>query len=218
MRTRALATVLLVLCLAACNGLAQIDYLKTVTSGRDGWQHPQRVIAALNLSRGDVVADIGAGDGYFLPWLSTAVGPTGKVYAVEVTDQLVATLRARVASDALANVTVIYGALDDPQLPDGEIDLVFTCKTYHHISDRPVYFARVRTALSPRGRVAHLDERDDVRGLLRLFATTGHWSNVAEMRHEMEQAGYQQVEGFDFLPTQSFELFVPITAFQEEST
>ncbi len=126
MRTRALATVLFVLFLAACNGLAQIDYLKTVTSGRDGWQHPQRVIAALNLSLGDVVADIGAGDGYFLPWLSTAVGPTGKVYAVEVTDQLVATLRARVASDALANVTVIYGALDDPQLPDGEIDLVFT--------------------------------------------------------------------------------------------
>jgi cyclopropane fatty-acyl-phospholipid synthase-like methyltransferase len=199
----------LVLPLAACTGMDEIDYWRVLTSGRDGWQHPEEVVASLSIAPGDIVADIGSGDGYFLSWLSRAVGPDGRVYAVEVDEELVRELEERVRKEELHNVEVLRGAFQDPRLPDGRVDLVFTCNTYHHIDDRPGYFARLRADLSPQGRVAHLDERDDVVGILRVFQSGGHWADVKEMRHEMEEAGYRRVESFDFLPTQSFQVFAP---------
>lgn len=197
------------LILPACNGMSKINYHKLATAGRDGWQHPDRVIEQLALSPGDVVADIGTGKGYFLTRLSAAVGPRGKVYAVEVDDQLVTDLRLQVEQKGLSNVEVIRGEFHDPHLPDGTVDLVFTCNTYHHIEDRPAYFRQLRTALSPGGRIVHIDQRDDINGIIRLFQTTDHWTNLAEMQREMADAGYQRVQGFDFLPTQNFEIFVP---------
>jgi predicted methyltransferase len=215
MKTVQLPFLLLALALlvTACSGLSKVDPLRLVTSGRDGWQHPERVIEALALGPGDRVADIGAGDGYFVPWLSRAVGPTGRVYAVEVDDDSVAALRALVAEQGLANVLVVRGLYDDPQLPDGEVDLALTCLTYHHIEGRPGYFQRLLLDLSPRGRVAHLDDRDDLTGILGMMVTEGHYTNVDSMRVEMQEAGYARVASYDFLPTQSFEIFAPV-AFQ----
>jgi cyclopropane fatty-acyl-phospholipid synthase-like methyltransferase len=212
LKTRFLLAVVLVLPLASCAGLDKIDYWKALTSGRDGWQHPERVVASLRIASGDVVADIGSGDGYFVAWLSEAVGPEGRVFAVEVDGELIRELEERVKKERIRNVEVVRGAFEDPRLPDGGVDLIFTCNTYHHIDDRRGYFARLRKDLSPQGRVAHLDERDDLTGILRLFQSEGHWIDVEEMRHEMQQAGYHHVESFDFLPTQSFQVFAPSDA------
>ncbi len=207
--TRPLPLLLLGLSLTACNGISKVDLWGVLTSGRDGWQHPERVVESLEVRPGDVVADIGAGDGYFLPWLSRAVGPSGQVYAVEVDDEKTAELRELVEEQGLENVEVIRGEFEDPLLPDGRIDLVFTCLTYHHIDGRTAYFERLLRDLSPRGRVAHLDDRDDVGGILGLFLTEGHWMNVDRMVEEMLDAGYRRVASFDFLVTQSFQVFVP---------
>jgi predicted methyltransferase len=187
-----------------------MDLGRVVTSGRDGWQHPEQVIAALDLKPGDRVAEIGAGGGYWLPWLAAAVGSEGRVYAVEVDDELVAKLSERVARDDLANVFVIRGQFADPKLPDGEIDVALTSNTYHHIEDRAAYFRRLQNDLSPDGRVAHVDERHDVPLPIRWLQTSGHWTEPASMRAEMTEAGYRKVEAFDFLPMQSFQVFVPI--------
>ncbi len=197
------------LMLQACNGMGKIDLQKLVTQGRDGWQLPDQVVEALRPAPGDVVADIGAGKGYFLPWFSAAVGPNGTVYAVEVDDQLIKDLRARVEAEGLSNVEVIHATFDDPGLPDGTVDLVLTCNTYHHIEDRLAYFARLRTDLKPGGRVVHIDPRDNMTGILRFFLTTDHWTNLEAMRTEMASAGYQRVQGYDFLPVQNFEVFAP---------
>ena len=203
------ALVAVVLLLQACSGISKIDVQKLVTQGRDGWQLPDQVVEAVRPAPGDVVADIGAGKGYFLPWFSAAVGPSGTVYAVEVDAPLVRNLRARVEAEELFNVTVIHATFDDPGLPDGTVDLVLTCNTYHHIEDRTAYFARLQTDLKPGGRVVHIDHRDNMTGILRLFQTTDHWTNVEAMRTEMSSAGYQRVQGYDFLPLQNFEVFIP---------
>ncbi len=194
---------------AACAPLGRVDLPRLVVSGRDGFQHPARVVEALDLAPGDRVAEIGAGDGYWLPWLSEAVGPEGLVYAVEVEDEKVAALEERVDREGLANVVVVRGDFDDPELPDGDIDLAMTCLTYHHIEDRPAYFRRLQGDLSSRGRVAHLDDRHDVSPPIRWLQTSGHWSDPAEVRREMAEAGYQLDASFDFLPVQSFQVFVP---------
>ena len=198
---------LLALMLLGCGG--KVDLLRVATSGRDGWQHPERVVESLQILPGDRVADIGSGDGYFLRWLSEAVGPTGRVYAVEVDDALVEALREMIQAEGLENVEVVRGEFHDPLLPDAEIDIAFTCLTYHHIDDRAIYFARLKRDLSPRGRVAHLDDRDDLTGFTGRMVTKDHWSNVSQMIAEMAEAGYRLVASYDFLLTQSFQIFAP---------
>jgi ubiquinone/menaquinone biosynthesis C-methylase UbiE len=207
-----LASILLLAVAAStvgCTTLNKLDLMRVVTSGRDGWQLPEQVIDALALEPGDRVAEIGAGKGYWLPWLSEAVGIEGLVYAVEVEDELVALLEERVKRDSLSNVVVVLGQYTDPELPDGAIDLAITSLTYHHIEDREIYFRKLRADLSQRGRVAHLDDRHDVPPPFRWFQTSGHWSDPAEMRAEMSEAGYHHVETFEFLPVQSFQIFIP---------
>ncbi|MBW2291024.1 MAG: methyltransferase domain-containing protein [Deltaproteobacteria bacterium] len=193
-----------------CSTLGRMDLTRVVTSGRDGWQHPEQVVVALDLKPGDRVAEIGAGGGYWLPWLSQAVGAEGRVYAVEVDDALVAKLSERVSRDELQNVIVVRGQFEDPGLPDGEIDVAMTSNTYHHIDDRADYFRRLQDDLSSRGRVVHVDDRHDVPPPIRWLQSSGHWTEPASMRAEMTEAGYHKVEGFDFLPMQSFQIFVPI--------
>ena len=195
-----------------CSGMAKIDVGALITSGRDGWQHPERVIESLDIEAGDRVAEIGAGSGYWLRWLSDAVGPEGRVYAVEVEAELVAELEEIVADEELGNVEVVYGAYDDPRLPDGEIDLAMTCLTYHHIEDRVVYFGKLRAALRPGGRVAHLDDRPDSPAPISWFQGDGHWTDPALIESEMGSAGYTSTSEFDFLPAQSFQIFLPHAA------
>jgi ubiquinone/menaquinone biosynthesis C-methylase UbiE len=199
------------LCLAipllACSGLSKLDYTKLAS--RAGWQHPDRVVESLEIRPGSRVADIGAGDGYFIPYLADAVGPEGTVYAVEVDPEKVEALETRVREEGRRNVVVVSGEFADPLLPDAGVDLVFLVNTYHHIEDRPAYFSRLKADLREPGRVAIIDMRDDLTGILRLFATDGHWTRLESMREEMEQAGYRPAASFEFLPVQSFEVFEP---------
>jgi arsenite methyltransferase len=209
MSHRLVSILLLSIGAIGCSTLDKVDLMGVVTGGRDGWQLPERVIESLALKPGDRVAEIGAGKGYWLPWLAEAVGSEGRVYAVEVTDDLVSALEKRVERDGLTNVIVVRGQYADPQLPDGAIDLAMTSLTYHHIEDRAAYFRLLRDDLSPQGRVAHLDDRHDTPAPFSWLQSSGHYSDPAEMRAEMQEAGYRRVEVFDFLPVQSFQIFIP---------
>ena len=191
-----------------CGIVARTDVPRLLISGRDGFQHPERVVEGLALREGDQVAEIGAGDGYWLPWLSEAVGEAGRVYAVEVEDDKVQKLRERVARDSLDNVVVVRGEYADPKLPDGEIDLAMTCLTYHHIEDQVAYFQRLGADLAPGGRVAHLDDRHDVGPPIR-WIMAGHWTDPEVIDAQMTEAGYRRTESHDFLPVQSFQIFEP---------
>jgi arsenite methyltransferase len=199
----------LALTTVGCSGLAQIDVSRVLTSGRDGWQYPERVIEALEIQPGDRVAEIGAGSGYWLPWLSEAVGTEGRVYAVEVDSKLVENLESFVAEHELRNVEVILGAYDDPRLPKESIDLAMTVLTYHHIEGRIEYFDRLRQDLRAGGRVAHLDDRPDAEPPISWFQSDGHWTDPEAVTEEMTGAGYRRLSAFDFLPAQSFQIFAP---------
>jgi predicted methyltransferase len=94
--------------------------------GRDDWQQPDEVLALLAIRPGDRVADLGAGGGYFTFRLAEAVGPGGRVYAVDIDDDMLAHLARRARETGAANVEIVRADADDPRLPDGEIDLLFT--------------------------------------------------------------------------------------------
>jgi arsenite methyltransferase len=171
-----------------------------------GWLQPDRVIAALDLQPGARVADVGAGDGYFSFRLADAVGASGHVYAVEVSDAKVEALRAEVRRRGATNVSVIRGAFADPGLPDASIDLAFFSGVFHHIDERVAYFERLRSDLASGGRVAIIDGAPDP---LHKLLMPRHFASAEVVSREMTAAGYRRAEALDLLPMLHFQLFVP---------
>ena len=174
--------------------------------GRAGWQKPDEVIRALALREGAVVADVGAGSGYFTGRFARAVGPTGRVLATDVQPEMIRALEKRARDEALANVSVVEAAFDDPALPAACCDLVFLANVYKEISDRPAYLLRVAPALRPGGRLAVIDFRPGVSG----------FGPPAEVRLPEEQvvaeaaaAGFVLVEQHELLERQYFLVFAP---------
>lgn len=175
---------------------------------RDAWQKPAEVVAALELRPGAMVADVGAGTGYFARHLAAAVGPRGTVLAVDVEPALVEHLRERAEREKLANVTPVLGSADDPRLPAGKVDLVLLIDTYHHIDDRIDYARRLRAALAPGGRVAIVDWQ---KRELPVGPRVEHKLEREQIVGEMTAAGYRLVAEPDLLPYQCFLIFAPGT-------
>ena len=171
--------------------------------GRDGWQQPERVVQELELPPGAQVADLGAGGGYFTFRLAETVGPGGRVFAVDVDEAMTGYLQERVDDESVANVSVILGRYEDPLLPDGQVDLLFTSNAYHHIQNRGDYFQRLHTDLRPDGRVAIL-ELNDASWFPRTF---GHYTDPDVIIEEMEKAGYVLERDHGFIERQSFLIF-----------
>jgi SAM-dependent methyltransferase len=124
---------------------------------RDAWQQPDRVVAALELAPGMSVADIGAGTGYFEARLAKAVGPTGKVLAVDIEPDMVRYLRERATREGTPNVEAREGAPDDPKLGAASLDRILIVDTWHHIPDREAYAKKLAAALKPGGSVFVVD-------------------------------------------------------------
>lgn len=185
---------------AGCGALKRCAY---EGFGRDSWQQPDEVIEALALAAGDQVADLGAGSGYFTFRLARAVGPEGKVYAVDIDPDMVALLKEQAREEGHANVEVIRADPGDPHLPLAALDLVFACNVYHHLEDRSAYFARLARHLKPGGRVAVIDFTGE--GWFGWL--TGHATPPEVVAREMEEAGYVLSRRLEFLPRQIFLLF-----------
>ena len=124
--------------------------------GRERWQKPDRVIRALKLKKADVVADIGAGTGYFTRRFARAV-PQGKVYAVDVAEDILGYLKKEADKLNLQNIEIIVSREDDPMLPPGAVDLAFFCDTTHHIANRVAFYRKMSQGLKQGGRMAILD-------------------------------------------------------------
>ncbi len=134
------------------------DYIRRMESAdRAAWQKPDEVITALNIRSGERIADVGCGPGYFTLPLAEAVGPTGKVWAIDIEAEMLDRLRERIAKGDLSNIEPHLVLENDPMLPAGEVDTIFIVDTYHHFSYRPVYVSKLRRALAPGGRIVIID-------------------------------------------------------------
>lgn len=173
---------------------------------RDAWQRPAEVVAALAIEPGDVVADIGAGNGYFVDRLSAEVGAQGRVYATDVQEIMLRDLRERVGRNGLANVEVVHGGFDDPALPEACCDLMLFANVYKEIQDRVPYMRRVHQALRAGGRVAIVGFRADVRGP---GPPADSRIEAARVIEELESAGFALRDQHRFLERQYFLVFAP---------
>src|SRR5262249_24003164 len=126
---------------------------------RDAWQKPEEVLDALHLQATSVVADIGAGTGYFSVRIAKRAHE-GKVFAADVEPDMVRYLGVRAEREHLANLTPVQARADAANLPE-PVDLILVIDTYHHIDDRTRYFAALQSSLSPGGRLVIIDVKAD---------------------------------------------------------
>jgi len=165
---------------------------------RDAWQMPDRVIAALGLTTGLTVADIGAGTGYFTLRLArSATAP--RVFAVDIEPAMVDHVRQRAAREGLSNVVAVKAAADRTNLP-ARVDRVLVVDTYHHIADRVAYFTALKAHMKPGAQLAIIDFRkDSPEGPPVQFRFT-----PGQITAELSKAGFALKTQHDFLPRQVF--------------
>ena len=124
---------------------------------RDEFQKPDHVVALMELQPGMTVADVGAGTGYFLPYLSAAVGPDGRVLGLDPEANLVHFMQERGKKEGWTNVEARQIPLDTPNLEASSANRILLVNTWHHIDDRDRYSAKLQQALAPGGRVIVVD-------------------------------------------------------------
>lgn len=120
---------------------------------------PDQVVAALGLRPGQVVADFGAGTGYFTWRLARAVGPTGRVFAVDIQPEMLERLRANLAARGVTNVQTVLATEQDPRLPAASLDLVLLVDVYHELAWPHEVLTALCRALKPGGRLAFVEYR-----------------------------------------------------------
>jgi ubiquinone/menaquinone biosynthesis C-methylase UbiE len=123
---------------------------------RDQWQRAADVFEAMGLGPGSVVADLGAGSGWFTTRLASAVGTNGRVYAVDVNPVSLRELREALPKE-LTNIEIVRGDENDPKLPAGQLDAVLVVNAYHEFAEYAAVLDNVRAALKPGGRLVLIE-------------------------------------------------------------
>ena len=171
---------------------------------REAEEMPGKLVAALGLKPGDRVADIGAGTGYITRRMAPAVAPSGAVYAVEIQQEMLDALTNRLAGVGITNVIPILGAVDDPKLPAGALDLIVMVDVYHEF-DHPHEMVRAMCrALKPGGRLVFVEYRleDPAVPIKRL-----HKMSQEQVRREMALHPLRWLRTLPDLPRQHIILF-----------
>jgi predicted methyltransferase len=174
-------------------------------SSRADEENPERLLELMDLESGDVVADIGAGSGYFSRRIARRVGPAGKVYAVDIQPQMLDRLSELAQSAGIENIVPVLSGDDDPRLPIGRIDKVLLVDVYHEFQKPEAMLAKIREALSPGGKVYLAEYR--LEGGTARHIRRDHRMSAEQVLAEWEPAGFELVELDPSLPTQHLFIF-----------
>ncbi len=171
---------------------------------RESEERPSKAIKALDIKPGQVVADVGAGSGYYTVRLAERVGPTGRVFATDIQPEMLSLLRSRVARARLDNVELVLSADADPRLPEGLFDLVLMVDVYHELARPQEVLRKLRASLKPDGRLVLVEFRKENAWVP---IREEHKMSVKEARMELEAEGYRFDRVIGVLPWQHILVF-----------
>jgi arsenite methyltransferase len=177
---------------------------------REEFQKPDDVLKALELRPGETVADIGAGSGYFTIPIAEAVGKDGTVLAIDISQHMLDYLERRLKAEQLENVELRRVERDDPQLPEGGVDLILMVDTIHYImssKERMAYAKKLREGLAPGGRVVIVDYIPKPWEERPWGPPPEQHLSKETLNEEMARAGLTVVKEYDFLPEQYFVVY-----------
>lgn len=158
------------------------------------YQRADDIVGALRLGTGDWAADVGAGGGYYSMRMAEKVGPSGKVFAEDISDSSMRWLNLRVSLFKLANVEIVKGGDEDPHLPGGRLSGILIVDSYHHFTNFQAMLAKLREALQPGGRLVIADySLAEHRTRPRAEQIKGHEIDPALVRSEAGSAGFEVI-------------------------
>jgi ubiquinone/menaquinone biosynthesis C-methylase UbiE len=169
--------------------------LKQEDTDRERYQRATDLLKALEISKGDWVADVGAGNGYYVQRMADLVGPTGKVFAEDIADHSIEWLHQRVKAYDLRNVEVVKGDIGDPTLPADSLAVVLVVNTYHHFQQYHLMLEQIFRALKPGGRLVIADySLPSHRTESRIDQIKNHEIDPRLVRAEVGRVGFQVLE------------------------
>ncbi len=188
--------------IAQVMGHQAADWLERPT--REEEEKTQLLVDSLGVKPGDVVADIGAGTGYFSRRLSKKVGEKGAILAVDIQPEMLALLTNEMARLNITNVKPFLGTITDPKLPSASVDLVLMVDVYHEFSHPFEMIDRICKSLKPAGRVAFVEFRgEDPEVPIKPL----HKMTEAQVRKEMSRQALQWIQTIEVLPRQHIVIF-----------
>lgn len=171
--------------------------------GREVWDRRDDIVAALNLKQGAIVADVGAGTGFFALMFAQEIGQGGRVYAVDITPNFVESIRTRAKGMGYRNVIGVVNIPRSVMLPVRSVDQVFISDTYHHFEYPESMLASIHAALRPGGKLVVIDFKR-IPGVSIPWVIKHVRAGEETVLHEIGQAGFTLVERKDFMKTQYF--------------
>jgi ubiquinone/menaquinone biosynthesis C-methylase UbiE len=164
----------------------------------------QTLLAALNVKPGQVVCDMGCGNGFYTLQLARLVGDKGRVLAVDIQSEMLRMLEVRAKEAGITNIELVHGTPVDPKLPAGEVDLILLVDVYHEFSNPEEMLGAMRRSLRPGGRIALAEFRlEDPAVPIKLL----HKMSKQQILKEFPANGFKLVEQFDKLPWQHLMFF-----------
>lgn len=179
------------------------------SESREVYQNRHRIVDALGLEPGDEVADIGAGSGLFSRLFAEEVGPEGKVFAVDISENLLEHMDRVNDEQGIENVETVLGGFTSPHLPPRSVDLAFVCDTYHHFGQPHEMLTSIHEVLRPGGRLVVVD-------FVRDPAETEEWvldhvrAGQETVTAEVLAAGFRLVREIPLMETQYVLVFEPV--------
>jgi len=171
---------------------------------REREEEPSKAVAALDIRPGQIVADVGAGSGYYTVRLAERVGAAGKVYATDIQPQMLTLVQQRVARERLTQVEVVQATETDARLPQNQFDLILMVDVYHELARPQEVLRQLRTALKPDGRLVLIEFRKETAWVP---IREEHKMSVKEARMELEAESYRFERVIDVLPWQHILVF-----------
>jgi SAM-dependent methyltransferase len=175
-----------------------------VRPDREETEQPEKVLDSLNLRPGDTVADLGCGNGYFTLRMAKRVGAQGRVFGVDIQQEMLTLLVERARAADITNVEPVLARENDPRLPDESIDLVLMVDAYHELAHPTEVLRHVLRALKEKGRVVLVEYRgEDPSVPIKPL----HKMTERQARAELEAMGFLWLETKSFLPMQHVLIF-----------
>lgn len=165
-------------------------YTESAWKERDAWQRADELIQLLHVRRGSRVADVGSHEGYMTFKLATAVGESGRVFAVDVESAKLDKLKAHATERDVRNVTAVKGDYDDPKLAANSLDAVIILDTYHEMQDHDKILQHIKAALKKGGRLLICEPiANERRGETRARQESKHELEMKFALEDLQKAG-----------------------------
>lgn len=178
-----------------------VSWLERNSRSRE--ENTDLAISKLPVEKNSVVADVGAGSGFYTFRISPKV-TEGKVYAVEIQDDAIAYLKNKATDLKVDNVTVVKGSEKSPNLPDNAVDLIIMVDVYHELLYPHEFLQAMKKALKPKGKLLLLEYKQEDPAVA---IKPEHKMSVKQVEKELTANGYRLIQNGQFMPIQHFLVF-----------